>query len=225
MANLNSFNVRDKFYDSGSAFKSAAAATTTSVTETAFMLASPNTGPVLLSIPPGTAVAGSGSNDSPSGNSSITGVTSRLQNARGNFERPYFNAFQFDGRPFRIKAHGYVSGGGTTLTSVTAAIALYLGSSATLGSDTKIAAPTAFNIGNVNGNWFFDAQLLWDSTSQTLNGSYAFNGNNTQNITNVLITQQTAITLTSLNFVLSYSFATSSTSNAIGLTSAFIDIV
>jgi hypothetical protein len=222
MSNLNSFSVRDTFYGTGSAFKLPAAFTTTTTTETAFLLS--NTAVAAISIPTGTAIAGSTANDSPSGNAASLGITSRLQNIRGNNQRPYFTADQFDGRPFRIKASGYVSGGGTTLTSVTAALALYLGSSATLGSDTAIAKPTAFNIGNNQGNWYFDAKLLWDSTSQTLSGAYQFNGNNVQNITNVLITQQTSIALTSLSFVMSYSFATSSTSNTISLRSLYFDM-
>lgn len=223
MSNLNSFAVRDTFYDTGSAFKLPAAFTTTSVTETAFLLS--NTQPAVLTIPTGLAIAGSGNNDSPSGNSSITGVTSRLQNLRGNYARPYFTAQQFDGRPFRICAQGYVSGGGTTLTSVTAAIGLYIGTSATLGSDTKIAAPGAFVVGNVNGDWMFEGRFIWDSVSQTVNGSYFFQGLNSTPSTCVLATQQTAITIGGLNFLFSWSFATSSTSNTIGLKSCFFDVV
>lgn len=222
MAFLQKFSTRDQFYDTNSAFKLAATATTTTTSETIFLLA--NTQPAVLTIPTGTAIVGSVANDSASGSSSITGYTSRQQNIQGNNQRPYFTATQFDGRPFRIRASGYVSGGGTTLTSVTAAISLLLGSSATVGSDTKIAAPTAFNIGNNQGNWYLEARCLWDSVSQTLNGTYSFNGNNVQNITNTLLTQQTSITIASLNFVLSYTFATSSTANTVGLkTLCFIE--
>jgi hypothetical protein len=220
---FTSFNVRDQFYDTGSAFKLPANFTTTTTSETIFLL---STGfPAIVSIPTGTAIAGSGGNDSPSGTAALVGVQNGIRVLQGNNNRPYFNAAQFDGRPFRVRAQGYVSGGGTTLTSTTAAIKLYLGSSATVTSNTTIAAPTAFSVGNVNGNWFFDGIFLWDSVSSTLNGSYMFNGNNNQNITNVLITQQTGLSLSSLSFLLTYTFATSSTANAIGLRSIYGELV
>jgi hypothetical protein len=71
-------------------------------------------------------------------------------------------------RPIRIKAWGRVTGGTTTNFTVK----LYSGSSATIGSNTSIATSGAIAVNSVSGNFWLEAEGVWDSTSDKFQGLF-----------------------------------------------------
>lgn len=142
-------------------------------TETVF-LANTDTGtaPAVLSIPLQTAVVGSGNPMDPNANPAILNGLGREYGAPFGANRPYFNSTSFDsGKPFKLRIQG-------TFTSGVAAndlkISIYLGSSATIGSDSIVSAAlttgTSGNFGAVSGKFLAEFILTWDSTTGKLDG-------------------------------------------------------
>jgi len=124
---------------------------------------------------------------------------------------------------FVVRASGLVStGGADTLT-----LKLYRGTSATLGSDSAVFAPTG--VGSLNGiySWLIEAQLAYffDATTaqmvgygtQVINGTLA---------TIAVTTVQTGIAVTDpLSFVLSAKFTTGQTGNYVDLKQFSIEAI
>lgn len=71
-------------------------------------------------------------------------------------------------RPIKIRAWGRVTGG--TTTNFTAQI--YMGSSATIGSNTSIATSGARAVNAVSGNWLLECRGIWDDTSDKFQGVF-----------------------------------------------------
>lgn len=71
-------------------------------------------------------------------------------------------------KPFRIRAWGRVTGGET----VNLTIKLYSGISATIGSNTSIATSGAVAVNSVSANFYLEAQMVWDSTSDKYQGVF-----------------------------------------------------
>jgi len=69
-------------------------------------------------------------------------------------------------RQFVLKAGGHATGGTTTNLTVK----LYLGKSATIGSNTLIFTSGAVAINSVSGNWELEAILIADVTSLKIQG-------------------------------------------------------
>lgn len=71
-----------------------------------------------------------------------------------------------NGRPFKVKAGGRVTGGTTTNFTVN----LDAGDSATIGSNTTIETSGAAAVDDESGSWYVEAILRADDTSDKLQG-------------------------------------------------------
>lgn len=71
---------------------------------------------------------------------------------------------------FGVRAWGRVTGGTTTNYTV----ALQAGTSATAGDNTDIEQSTAIAVNSNSGQWFIEARLIWDTTSNTYDGFSRF---------------------------------------------------
>jgi len=67
---------------------------------------------------------------------------------------------------FKVRAWGRVTGGTTTNFTVQ----LQYGTSATASSNTDIEASTARAVDSASHNWFIEAKLCWDTTSNKIQG-------------------------------------------------------
>jgi hypothetical protein len=176
--------------------------TLASTTETAFSLGTDagTTSPAILTVP-GVGYVGSGSPLEFNLNSAIS-LASYGRKGSVQTEMPYFSAATFDaGRPFVVRAFGTYSlnaGSGNT-----AAVNLYLGTSATLGSDTKIGALTAAGSPSTTGQWYLSTTIQWDITTGAVSGFYSGNVGNTITAGHALSNAATAAASTNLQFVLS----------------------
>jgi hypothetical protein len=126
-----------------------------------------------------------------------------------------------NGQSFKVRLQGVV----TTGTTSTVAVNLYQGSSATLGSDTKIVGPTAVSIVSATSQFWMDVTLSYDSVSQTLNGHYISRIAGTA-AGPTATTAATSITSASLlSFVPSAVFSVSNAGNSIKLVEFSIEAV
>lgn len=215
--NSNTFKSLSASYPSGHPFILPAAFTTTTTTETAFLLG--NSTPAVVSLPTGTEIMGAQTPLSPNANASQTGdnVASWLSECR-----PFFNTGSFDNRPFKLRASGIIVGGLTTLTLVSASINIYaaLTQATTVTSGTKIAnVAITGGVGGASANWMLELTMQWDSVSQILAGSRSgfVSSLLTSGSVGTNLTAVTSLALTSINFGFTYVFATSSTANKVGL--------
>lgn len=121
-------------------------------------------------------------------------------------EPPFFSATTFDaGRPFKIR----IAGTATVATQLgnTVAINLYQGTSATLASDTKIAALTAGGTSGATHPFLLEATVQWDSTGQTLGGFFSGVNQNSVTAVTALSNAASVTQASSLTFVASAVFA------------------
>lgn len=165
----------------------------------------------VLSIPTGSGIGGSVAPLGPNTNASLIYRTGR-QGVPVNSSQPAHNSGSFDGRPFLLRIAGVAtpaSNAGNTL-----AIKLYCGTSKS-GTNlaTTGAVPQATT--TTSKNFILEAQLLWDSTSQVVNGQFWFNVPGTSGTTYTtwaaLSNTATSIALTGMNFCASVTWG-----NAIG---------
>lgn len=218
MANANTIACFSNAYPSGHPFALPAAFTTTSATETAFLLVNGGQAQAVIQIPQGTEILGAQTPFSVNSNAAIIGEDTSVSGGFPGENRPFFNSGSFNGRGFRLRAFGTIAGGGTTITSIAGTISLYaaLTQLTTVTSGTKIATIASGAIlGNVKANWLLDVALLWDNTSQTLNTKYEARINAVTTATTAAAL--TSVTIANLNFGLTWTFATTSTSNSVGL--------
>lgn len=146
-------------------------------TETVFLMGTDTgTTPAVLALPtgvPGTTTgAGSTNPLYTSGNPAILSKTGRFYGPPiGATDQPTHGPNAFNGFPFLVHLSG-------TFTSGVAAndlqIALYLGSSSTIGSDhaisTVLNTGTSGNFGAVSGKFSASFRLMWDITTGKLDG-------------------------------------------------------
>jgi hypothetical protein len=122
---------------------------------------------------------------------------------------------KLDNKAFRVRARGKMTGGTTTNFT----IALYYGTSATVGSDTLVATSAATACNSASSNF----ELIWegstDATSKILNGR--MNGRN--NATAIALAAASGAP-TAVNpategngFVASYTFSASNAGNVVTL--------
>jgi len=189
------------------------ALTLTSTTETVFVKGTDTVGTTVAAVlvlptgvPSGSNLVGSGSamdyNQNPAysfqsyGRKTMIGVGT---------EAPYFSSTTFDvGRPFRVRVAGNATlnaGAGNT-----AAINLYVGTSTTTGSDTKIAALTAGGAPSTSFNFVLETVVQWDATSQVLGGWYTGQCANTLTAAHALSNAASVTTAGNLQFVVSGTF-------------------
>lgn len=182
------------------------ALTLASVTETAFLMGTDTgTTVALLTIPVGGSLVGSGSPVEFNQNPAISSQSFGRKVSVGT-EMPYFSSKTFDsGRPFKIRVIGTATI--NTGTSNTVAINLYQGTSATLGSDSKVAALTAGGATNTSVNFMLETVIQWDSTSQTLGGWYTGQCGNTLTAAHALTSAVSVTSTAGLTFIISGVFA------------------
>lgn len=143
-------------------------------TETVFLMnTDTGTTPAVLAVP--TGVPGATGSVTPlytSANAAIINNSGRFYGPPlGTSAKPYHGPNAFNGTPFLVRLFG-------TFTSGVAAndlkISLYLGSSATVGSDSIISAAlttgTSGNFGAVSGKFCASFRLQWDSVTGKLDG-------------------------------------------------------
>lgn len=178
-----------------------------SVTETAFSMGTDTgTTVAVLTLPTGggTNLVGSGSPVEFNQNAAISSQSYGRKVSVGT-EAPYFSSKTFDGgRPFRVRVVGTCTlnaGAANTL-----AINLYQGSSATLGSDVKVAGLTAGGAPSTSVNFILETVILWDSTSQKLGGYFSGQVGNTLTAAAALSNAATVTTTAGLTFVVSAVF-------------------
>lgn len=180
--------------------------TLTSTVETAFSLATDTTATSVVAalVPPvnnnvaGTLV-GSGSPVEFNQNAAISSQSFGRKVGVGT-EAPFFSPATFDGgRPFKIRFSGtYTLNAGAANT---AGINLYLGTSATLGSDTQIATLTAGGTPSTSGQFYLEALILWDSTTGKISGTFKGSIGNTFTAEAALSASATAATSAALSFI------------------------
>jgi hypothetical protein len=213
--NSNTFNSFSATYPSGHPFQLAASITTTTSSETAFLLA--NGAQAIIYVPTGTAISGSMTPFSPNANPALSREGGRSAAWFGE-NRPFFNSTSFADRAFRVRATGWISGGGTTTTSIAGTVSLYANQTnvTTVTSGTKTATiASGAVLGAARAAWYIDQSFIWDATALTLwpLGNYTAQiGAVTTATTGAAIT---SVALTQLSFGLTWTFATTSTSNAV----------
>lgn len=72
----------------------------------------------------------------------------------------------FDGFAFKVRATFKVTTGGTS----TNVFKIYVGNSSTISNNTAIASVTSDSLATASSSGFLEATLIWDNTSQKLNG-------------------------------------------------------
>ena len=72
----------------------------------------------------------------------------------------------YSNRMFRVLAYGRATTGASTNVTIT----LYYGISSTIASNTVIEASTARAVNTASANWFIEAVMMYDSTSQKIGG-------------------------------------------------------
>lgn len=112
---------------------------------------------------------------------------------------------------FRVKAGGRVTGG--TTTNFTAK--LYYGTSATIGSNTNIATSGALAVNSTSGNWYLEAEIAHDETSDKLQGLLKGHVNATAVAQAILTNAPTGVTGDAeIGFTVTGQFSASDAGNA-----------
>jgi hypothetical protein len=141
----------------------------------------------------------------------------------------------YDGHPFVVSLFGKVTTGGslTFLPNIyqVSAATLLAGTQATLANDHVVVTTTATTVATTTVNFSIQAQFIWDSTSKILGGqvlSAAIKGVNivanggtvsTQPATTIV----TAVGISDLNFIPSFTFGTANAANSVQVTEFVID--
>lgn len=212
-------------YSGGTKRNQIPAQVVSTTTETVFLTTTDTgTAPAVLSIPGQTAIVGASNPLDPNANPAITGAGGRQYGPPFGSDRPFFNSTSFDsGKPFKVRVQG-------TFTSGVAAndlqIALYRGSSATVGSDNLISAAvntgTSGDFGAVTGKFLAEYILTWDSTSGKLDGIVNFGlivptGVAGTVITTAVTTEVSAAAVANLQFVASAKWNAANAGNTVNV--------
>lgn len=126
-------------------------------------------------VPTGGQIYGSQTGLDTNSNAAITDRSNYLWGLPSGDSNDQFSVTSWDGIPFKVRISGVGNAGANAAQSVI--VNLYQGTSATLGSDKKIGT-TGAALATVAGggfNFYIEAYLLWDNTSQILSGSYTAN--------------------------------------------------
>jgi len=77
-------------------------------------------------------------------------------------------------RPFTVRVAGRVTGGTTTNFT----LKVYWGTSSTIGSNTQLATSGAIAVNSASANFDVTLVLMWDATSQKIQGRFSGQMNN-----------------------------------------------
>jgi len=171
MSNLNSIA---GIAISGGLRNQFSAQTVASTTETILQVNTDSGTPVnyYLTLPSGGQVYGAQTGLDYNGNPAIIDRSSYITGLPNGESNDQFNSSSWDGHVFKVRVVGIGNAGANAAQNVT--INLYQGTSATLGSD-HILGTTGATFATVAGgpfNFYVEATLLWDATSQILSGSF-----------------------------------------------------
>jgi hypothetical protein len=125
---------------------------------------------------------------------------------------PDITGSELDGHPFRVRISGVVTNGASDSLTVK----LYLGTSSTTTSNTAIVGWTQAAATTANYPFIAEATLIWDSTSTKIWGTLdqLFNGVYVA-VTTSGVTTTTVSSISGLQFIPSFTFATANASNSI----------
>lgn len=130
------------------------------------------TTPYFLVAPTGGQIYGASTGLDVNGNNAITDRSNYIYGLPSGESNDQFSSASWDGRLFKVRIAGVGNAGANAAQNVS--INLYQGTSTTLGSD-KILGTTGATFPTVAGgafNFYVEATLLWDATSQILGGSF-----------------------------------------------------
>lgn len=180
-------------------------------TETEFKVNTDTSGSpaiAVLTIPPGTTVAGSVSPLDPSDNAALINRTGRTWGRPWASGQPAHNSQSFDyGRPFLVRVAGVVTPANQAANTLT--IILYNGTSKSGTSLATTGALTGTESSVQTGAFVLEAQLMWDSVGQVLGGQFWYQvlaGATPSYHVSAATSYATAVTLASLNFCASATF-------------------
>ena len=148
-------------------------------------------------------------------------VAPNYQSSNPNAASPTYVNDSVDGRQFRIRVVGLV----TVSASSTFQVSLYQGTSSATSADTLIAISASYTITTASTiNFVFEDNLLWDSTSQKLNGWFQSDVNNvfTGSAANTAVT---GLSVTSLQFIPAFTFGTSNAANTVTVKEFLVESV
>ena len=180
--------------------------TIATATETALLL-NTDTGTTtgFVVAPTGGQIYGATSGLDVNGNQAITDRSQYIYGLPSGESNDQFSASSWDGRLFRVRLAGIGNAGANA--AQTLQVNLYQGTSATLASDKKIGT-TGTGLAAVAGgafNFFIEATLQWDATSQILSGYYdsniAFGSGSQFTTTTVIPNVVTGVTASGLSFL------------------------
>lgn len=147
----------------------------------------------------------------PSGAGLYIDLSNTTQNSSGTATSTGFVNDLYDGHAFRVRVVGVATVGASSTFSVL----LYNGSSSTTTSDTLVALSSSYTITQASSiNFSFTTDMLWDSTTQKLNGAFGSNVNNTVTAP-AAITSVTSLSVTNLQFCAGVIFGTSNAANTV----------
>lgn len=127
-----------------------------------------------------------------------------------------------DGHPIAVRISGKV----TTGASSTFLPSIYLGTSATLASNTTLGVGVASSaIATTTANFVIEAVFIWDSVSTKLNGYYTQIVNGVVGNAGALTatTPTTVASLSSMNFIPTFTFGTANSANSVTIAEFAID--
>lgn len=155
--------------------------------------------------PSGGQIYGAVSGVDYNGNSAITARSNYISGLPNSESNDQFNSSSWDGRLLKVRIAGIGNAGANAAQSLV--VNLYQGTSATIGSDKKIGT-TGTALAAVAGgafNFFIEATLQWDATSQILSGYYdaniAFGTGSQFTTTTVVPNVVTGVTAAGLSFL------------------------
>lgn len=175
MANANT--ILGGFYGSGSTrnlFPSPQTVATATETQ---LVVNTDTGTTqaFIVLPTGGSVYGASSPVDVNANGSITDRSGREYGQPSGETSDQFSLESWNGRPFYIRLYGIGNAGANA--GQTLQINLYQGTSTTVATNAHVAT-TGTGLAAVAGgafNFYIEAKLAWDNTSQILSGSYTAN--------------------------------------------------
>jgi hypothetical protein len=181
----------------------------------------------IINLPTGTEILGSQTEFSPNANAALSRESGRAA-AWFSENRPFFNSSSFNDRAFKVRATGWISGGGTTTTSIAGTISLYVNQTnvTTVTSGTKTATVASGAIlGAARANWYIEQTFVWDSTSLILQpvGNYMAQCGSAYTATTAAAI--TSVALTQLSAGITWTSATTASSNAVQMVELSLEVV
>jgi hypothetical protein len=156
-----------------------------------------------ITVPTGGQYLGAQTNLNVNANASITGRSGRHYGLAAGVSNDQFSSESWSGRPFFVRVSGIGNAGANAAQSIQ--VNLYQGSSATVASNKKVGT-TGTGLAAVAGgafNFYVEAEMLWDPTSQILSGSYTANiaFGTTSQFTTTTVSPSVVASVTAANLV------------------------